>query len=358
MTKNSQAAKPRLAFVTSLSKLRQKIGAGAVEKICTRIERDSNTLVDIGNQANPFASVAKNLAGLSGVVIVGGYDVAPAARLDCISRDIRRDLGSSAADDGDHFTVWSDDLYTDTTGDHMPSLPVSRVPDCRDGTFTLKAVSATGTPLHPARFGLRNVHRPFAEKIYAKLPGSAPMLVSEPVRHGQLVPGELARGRSYVMLHGSDKDCSRFWGELKTGGDVEAMNVRNVPRLCESVVLAGCCWGALTVTTKAVDHRATDPIRPLTPSNSLALSFLKAGARAFVGCTGSHYSPYDGVACFGSPMHSAFWQALDKGDPPASALFKAKRQYLRYLPHGRLSTFEVAIEFKILRQFTCLGLGW
>jgi hypothetical protein len=28
------------------------------------------------------------------------------------------------------------------------------------------------------------------------------------------------------------------------------------------------------------------------------------------------------------------------------------------MPHGRRSAAQTAIEFKILRQYTCLGLGW
>jgi hypothetical protein len=96
-----------------------------------------------------------------------------------------------------------------------------------------------------------------------------------------------------------------------------------------------------------------------TPDGSIALAFLNRGATAFVGCTGAHYSPleepYD---YFGGPMHAAFWREILAGSLPSQALFRAKAEYVRGMPHGQTSAVGRAIEFKILRQFTCLGLGW
>jgi len=46
------------------------------------------------------------------------------------------------------------------------------------------------------------------------------------------------------------------------------------------------------------------------------------------------------------------------GFPPASALWKAKIQYLKDMPHGLTDPIGIAAELKILRQYTCLGLGW
>ena len=91
----------------------------------------------------------------------------------------------------------------------------------------------------------------------------------------------------------------------------------------------------------------------------MALSYLHAGARAFVGCTGTHYSPtVPPYNYFGGPMHTAFFRRLLAGSGPAQALFDAKVEYASGLPHGQNSSVGRAIEFKIWKQFTCLGLGW
>jgi hypothetical protein len=160
------------------------------------------------------------------------------------------------------------------------------------------------------------------------------------------------------MLHGSDVDGTRFWGE-DSGSMFEALNPSNLPAAFSGVALAGCCWGALTVDSIASQAAVgkAPPVR--TPGASLALSWLHAGARAFVGCTGSHYSPtIPPYGYFGGPLHTAFWQRYTSGEAPAKALFGAKLDFLRDIPHGQTSPNGQGIELKILKQFTCLGLGW
>jgi hypothetical protein len=91
----------------------------------------------------------------------------------------------------------------------------------------------------------------------------------------------------------------------------------------------------------------------------MALSYLQAGVRAFVGCTGTHYSPtVPPYQYFGAPMHTAFFERLVGGSAPARALFEAKAEYFAGMPHGQASNVGRAIEYKIWKQFTCLGLGW
>jgi hypothetical protein len=57
-------------------------------------------------------------------------------------------------------------------------------------------------------------------------------------------------------------------------------------------------------------------------------------------------------------MHKAFWSGLAAGKAPAQALFDAKAEFASNMPHGLRRPLEVAVEFKTLRQFSCLGLGW
>jgi hypothetical protein len=95
-----------------------------------------------------------------------------------------------------------------------------------------------------------------------------------------------------------------------------------------------------------------------TASDSVAVAFVNAGARAFVGCTGVHYSPPGNtIKSAGAPMHEAFLSGLAKGEAPALALFNAKRTCLSRIQAAG-SVEELAIGLKIIRQFTCLGLGW
>jgi hypothetical protein len=101
------------------------------------------------------------------------------------------------------------------------------------------------------------------------------------------------------------------------------------------------------------------PFGQKTPNASMALSVLRRGALAYVGCTGAHYSPVDApYGYFGGPMHRSFWKGIGEGRGPAQALFDAKAQYASEMPHGMNRPLEVAIEYKTLRQFSCLGLGW
>src|SRR6185436_14840285 len=117
-----------------------------------------------------------------------------------------------------------------------------------------------------------------------------------------------AAGRLYFMLHGDDDDSTSFWGETAGGGYPVAFNLAGVPARSPAVLLTGCCWGALAASVSARRHVAGQPIPALTPQNSLALAFLRGGAQAFVGCTGSHYSPtVSPYAYFGGPLHAAFW---------------------------------------------------
>ncbi|MEP7354505.1 MAG: hypothetical protein ABI824_14860, partial [Acidobacteriota bacterium] len=160
----------------------------------------------------------------------------------------------------------------------------------------------------------------------------------------------------YFMLHGEDSDGSRFLGEESLFP--VAIEAGQVPVRGPGVVFAGCCWGSLTVNELASRTMSGRAVTPRTPEESIALSFLQAGFQAFVGCTGSHYSPPPDENVWGGPMHLSFWQYLKGGEPPANALFRAKLDYLRDLPHGLTDAEDIALEHKILRQFTCLGLGW
>ena len=199
--------------------------------------------------------------------------------------------------------------------------------------------------------------RPFAAPIFNMLPGNEQLVSCAPTRFNQLPQGAAQRPYLYFMLHGLDTDGSRFWGDDPQRGAIEAINTACLPTAGLSVAFAGCCWGALTVDQRANDRSGI--VSPKSPESSMALSTLLAGAIAFVGCTGVHYSPGQAGGFFGGPMHMAFWQELiGNRRSPAEALFEARRQFLAAMPHNRVVPLEIGIERKIYKQFTCLGLGW
>jgi hypothetical protein len=90
------------------------------------------------------------------------------------------------------------------------------------------------------------------------------------------------------------------------------------------------------------------------------LTCLANGLSAFVGCTAIHYSlDKQPFTYLGEPMHRYFWKEIAAGQPPARALLDARLLHVRGIPHLAGAGVELQlIEHKILRQFTCLGLGW
>lgn len=356
-----------LLVVTCSERLAAKVGADAVREVLAGaraaghrvLELPSSVALrprDVKNRVRDARSAAPEVTG---VLVVGGYEVVRAQVLDSLPSELRDALPRRSADPDDYY-VWSDDGYGDPNETGLPTLPVSRVPDGADARLLRAALGAPApsAALLP-RAGLRNYRRPFADAIYETLPGAAPMLESRHTVHDCEPPYDLAAERVYLMLHGCDQDATRFLGE-DTPDNAEAMNLGNVPDCAGSTVFTGCCWGALTVTStaRAVAHGDTT-WQARDARESLALAFLSRGARAFVGCTGAHYSPRGRGDAGGSPLHRAFWNAYDSGAPPAKALLMAKNAYGAYMasldasdPGGR------AINLKTLWQFTCLGLGW
>ena len=354
-------ALPDLLFVTNSDGLSTHIGAMEAAAALDAIRRAGARLVDLPAGTTEPATVGElvraELAGrpgARGVVAIGGYGVVASMRLDTVPADLRAELG--AADDADEFIVYSDDYLGDDDGDGIAELPVSRIPDGNSPELTHAALAAAAPAGAARRSGVRNVKRPFAETVFRSLPGAAPMSVSGPATFETV--GDLGADVSYLMLHGAWQDGSRFWGEDTADGK-EALNLANVPALPGGVVLAGCCWGALTVDHPAVAAVAGVAPAHRAPEASMALTFLRRGANAFVGCTGSHYSPTrEPYNYFGKPMQDAFWAGVLGGASPAQALFAAKQRYVEGFPHGETDPVSRAIEYKILGQFTCLGLGW
>lgn len=353
---------PRLLFITHRERLASCIGHTGADRVIQEVTVAGHSLIDINASLVTTVSTAqcaleRSPTNITGVVLLGGYQVLPAQRLDCLPARVRRNLGHAAARDADNFIVWSDDAYGDTNRDGWPELAVTRVPDAGDCEFMLKILNSNRAYRQSSRFGLRNTHRPFADAIFKSVAGCGEMLLSLPTTTTSEPLYDATADVMYLMLHGSERDATRFWGEPIN--DAEALALANVPTRAPHVVFTGCCWGALIVDLPAVIVRGNLSPRTRQAHESLALTFLQRGATAFVGCTGSHYSPAEhpfGYA--GAPLHKLFWRFYQSIGSPARALLAAKQQYMTELPHGRTSPADEAVEYKILREYTCLGLGW
>jgi beta-lactamase superfamily II metal-dependent hydrolase len=348
---------PRLLFVTDPERLGREIGATAGECLAA-IRAAGQPLLEAPAQ-QLLAETRKRLqaeSGVQGVVLLGGYGVVPSRALLTTPPKLR-DLG---IDDDDEFVVWSDDDYGDRDGAGAPALPVSRVPDGHSGDFFRKVLEARPMQRLAARAGIRNIARPFAERIHSTLPGTAAMFTSEHRPPASPPPFAVTGDLLYLMLHGQWQDASHFKGEgLGARGRYPvAMRLEDVPNPSPVVVFCGCCYGALIVNKPALLARSGG-IASRRSDESIALTFLENGANAFVGCTGVHYSPrIPPFAYHGGPFHEAFWSACLAGASPALALWQAKVNYIRQIPHAGGDQEDEAYEHKIARQFTCLGLGW
>ncbi len=355
---------PKLLFVTNRAALQRNVGETEATRVLEAIRRSGQTLIDdvAANWIDPLPAVNQvrrelTLQQYAGVVLVGGYDVVPSQRVNCLPSRLRSIIGSSSQD-ADNFIVWSDDVYGDFDDDGIPELPVSRIPDGHFAPLLLKAIQAAEVKEPATRVGFRNSARPFADRVFRQITGKGTMLQSHPVVTHTVEEGALRADLLYLMLHGSDSDGTRYWGE-NNPGNREAMGLPNVTSPAGSLVFTGCCWGALIVDQIASEVVAAHQPANRSPDQSIALKFLLNGVNSFIGCTGEHYSPEDQVNLyFGGAMHKAFWSAIAKGAAPALALWQAKREYALAMPHGQTDPEPEAIEFKILRQYTCLGLGW
>jgi hypothetical protein len=359
---------PRLLFVTSAPALGTAINnPAAARQVLDALGAAGHAVLDTlpagatASQLAPPVRTRIRSERPAGVVILGGYDVVAPQVLDVLDPPLRRTLPLTA--DPDNFIVWSDDVYGDAEGDSFPEVPVSRIPDGGSAQFLRKAIDAPAPAAGsggPQRRGVRNLNRPFADAIWADIPGTGVLLQSAPAYPRGIAVGALGGHALYFMLHGSSSDATRFLGEDRDQNQLDAVDIDNIPDPCPAVVFTGCCWGAMLSSRTA--YRAMGgmpgPPPPRRVDDSIPMRCLSHGANAYLGCTGAHYSPDAEAGFFGGPMHRAFWRYFAAGRTPAQALLLAKTDFRRGMPHGQTEPADKAIEKKILWQYTCLGLGW
>jgi beta-lactamase superfamily II metal-dependent hydrolase len=356
---------PPLLFVTSKDALSKNIGVAECEYLLKAFRRQGKRIYDalpegIKKPIDAFALVRQELQkfpSAQGIVILGGYDVVPSQIVECLESADRQALRDNS--DPDDFIVWSDEMYGDKDNQGFPELPVSRIPDGKSADLMFAAVQAPNRKLSKRSSGIRNIARPFAETVFKNIKQqNEKLIVSAPSTFQNQTKAGLSADRLYLMLHGDYIDSTRFWGE-ETDDNLEAINIGNLPDQCGNVVFTGCCWGALTVDTPAGRLIQGRPYGIKSLESSIGLNFLRRGVTAFVGCTGAHYSPLEyPYQYFAAPLHVSFWRNYIENQSPAKALFDAKMEYFKNIPHGQEGQLARAIEYKVWREYTCLGLGW
>jgi hypothetical protein len=293
------------------------------QRLIDKFEQDGFEQID--GLLNDMRSLAETCPFL---LIVGDHDVVPFAVL------------PNPADDGD--VLFTDDVYGDTDHDAltMPDIPVARIPDGSSLDLLVTQISASTVP-EGGDFTLANTKRPHADGVATQVFGANRGLFwSLPTRHVDVDESQVDVRYSYFMLHGASWDTTVWWGEEDVYPD--AFSVAEASS--QGIVLSGACYGSYTFSR--------------TPENSITLSFLHSGARAFVGSTGITYSPVwqqgpnpTGPMRFDAAFHQAFLSALTRGQAPLTAFMEAKQKIAELCRTADSTTAEL----KMLHEFIYFG---
>jgi hypothetical protein len=243
-------------------------------------------------------------------------------------------------DDGD--VLFTDDVYGDNDHDElgMPDIPVARIPDGYSLDLLVTQLSPSSVP-EGGDFTLANSKRPHADGVASQVFGTDRVLMwSLPTQHEQVDTSQVDVRYSYFMLHGGSYDTTVWWGEEEVYP--EAFTVDEASS--QGIVLSGACYGSYTFWR--------------TPDNSITLSFLESGTRAFVGSTGITYSPLwtsgpnpSGPMRHDAKFHEAFLSAVANGYAPLAAFMEAKQEMADLCRQGD----STSAELKMLHEFIYFG---
>lgn len=323
---------PRRYIVTSRERLIQKFGSEDFNnKVLPRLE-SLGTIIDVTSDDweevnNEIKSI--NRMWWDTILIVGGHDVIPFAL-------IENPYGNEIIN-GKKY-VYTDDLYADFDDDNEIDISIARIPDGGDLDLL---ITQLGSPRLPAvkTFGLGNAKREYADDIYGIIAHKCGFLWSRPTDASDIDADDVKVQYVYVMGHGG-RDTTAWWGEEPYYPECFNVSLAH----SRGIIFTGCCFGAYIVGKN--------------PTNSIALSFLKSGARCFVGCTGTHYSTPENETHYNGPLfHKLFFERIAGGYRPLTAFRYAKRVYAAGIPH-EISPGEYAsenIERKILHEFVYYG---
>lgn len=248
------------------------------------------------------------------IQIIGDHDIIPFAEL--------------PNNTGDGDILYTDDVYADFTGDEVIDVPIARIPDGKSLDLLKRQLDRKSKP-KPGAFGLANSLRPYAGPIMDIFDDAADVYWSLPMTSDDFSVSDVDVEYVYFILHGSDSDTSVWWGDPTLPIAFET----NLAA-CHGTLLTGCCYGAYII----------DKI----PADSICLRFLRSGIKAFIGCTGLHYSTFGTQTNdYGPLFHKLFFEYLMAGNRPSRAFLKTKRAYAELADSN--------IEDKILHEFVFYG---
>jgi len=240
--------------------------------------------------------------------------------------------------------IYSDDYYGDFTHDDAQDweVMVVRLPDDRGilqepNSIVNRSIPSDGR-LEYSNFAVYgNCAWPVSNDM-ARMgnPARPALLMSKPYTYQTFKPSFFRNSNLFINLHGSDTEGRMFWGEEPNTPKVTAVGALGIDQAVApgSVVFASSCYGA--------------SIAGKTSDNSIALRFLRNGARCYIGCTRVSYISTDMNRTCGlwAKLLKAY---LDKGECPPRAFMLAKRDYAR-------SGIQEPHQFKIYHAYIYLGV--
>lgn len=254
-----------------------------------------------------LAKVGVQLKSVRAIQIVGGPDAVPYFS---VPFDRPRD--------GDK-QVLTDDLYGDRDGDGFLEAPVARLPDGN-------SLELLETQLLEPRAGSRegafllsmeqNLRVKEAKAVQGAIGYQSTLVKSPPIDYdvGKAAGYSLEHDMTFFIVHGASDDASHYWGQ-PDGWSLHPQPIafRAEDASSNGVVYSGACYGAKIESDS-------------TPDTSIALAFLKSGARCFVGSTESSYTSVwsGGKPDGGTLMSVTFFSEVARSDDPMAAFVVAK----------------------------------
>jgi len=288
--------------------------------------------VQAGDPDAAAAAIKPYLKGYGYVLILGNDDVVPYFQL-------KNPLSDEQVYDG-VVDVPSDDPYTDLDQDAygLPDLPTARLPSSDDAELLLTQLGDLTTPDGGA-FVLLNeqreregqavidaIHAGGRNVDYDYSPPLTPSQFNDRSGHDRYL---------YALIHGSARKTDTWWANVQSWTGPDGVGAAEEWFVDESaqepaitltgnpgnlgLVQVGACYGAYTLPVKG---------QAKTAENSLALLYLKSGARAFIADTHLSYSAQQvgGIPLGRTGFEVAFWQAINAGKAPIDAFFEAKQR--------------------------------